>query len=32
MVNANPLVYRGRDGKQYVAFIATSAVHAFALP
>ena len=31
-VNANPLIYRGRDGKQYVAFIATSSVHAFALP
>lgn len=30
--NANPLTYEGRDGKQYVAVIATDAVHVFALP
>jgi quinoprotein glucose dehydrogenase len=31
-VNANPLTYRGRDGKQYVAAIATNALVVFALP
>lgn len=30
--NANPLTYQGKDGKQYVASIATDAVVAFALP
>jgi quinoprotein glucose dehydrogenase len=31
-VNANPLTFRGRDGKQYVAVVATDALVAFALP
>jgi quinoprotein glucose dehydrogenase len=31
-VNANPMTYRGRDGKQYVAAIATDTLVAFALP
>jgi quinoprotein glucose dehydrogenase len=31
-VNANPMSYRGKDGKQYVAFIATDSLIAFALP
>ncbi len=30
--NANPLTYRGKSGKQYVAVIATDAVVSFALP
>jgi glucose dehydrogenase len=30
--NANPMVYAGRSGKEYVAVVATDAVHAFALP
>jgi quinoprotein glucose dehydrogenase len=31
-VNANPVIYRGKNGKQYVAAIATDSVVAFALP
>jgi quinoprotein glucose dehydrogenase len=31
-VNANPMTYRGRDGKQYVAAVATDTLVAFALP
>jgi quinoprotein glucose dehydrogenase len=31
-VNANPMIYRGRSGKQFVAAVATDAVVAFALP
>ncbi len=31
-VNANPMVYRGGDGKQYVAVIATDRLVAYALP
>jgi len=31
-VNANPIVYQGRNGKQYVAVVATDTVAAFALP
>ncbi|HEX5430579.1 MAG TPA: PQQ-binding-like beta-propeller repeat protein [Bryobacteraceae bacterium] len=30
--NANPMTYRGKDGKQYVAVIATDTVRVFALP
>ena len=31
-VNANPMTYQGKDGKQYVAVIATATVAVFALP
>ena len=31
-VNANPMTYRGRSGKQYVAVVATDTLVAFALP
>ncbi len=31
-VNANPMTYLGRDGKQYVAAIATESLVAFSLP
>jgi quinoprotein glucose dehydrogenase len=31
-VNANPMVYRGMSGKQYVATVATDTLVAFALP
>jgi quinoprotein glucose dehydrogenase len=31
-VNANPMVYRGKNGRQYVAVIATDSMHSFALP
>jgi glucose dehydrogenase len=31
-VNANPMTYLGRNGKQYVAVVATDSVVAFALP
>ena len=31
-VNANPMTYRGKSGKQYVAVVATDALLAFALP
>jgi quinoprotein glucose dehydrogenase len=31
-VNANPMTYRGKDGKQYVAVVADDKVIAFALP
>jgi glucose dehydrogenase len=31
-VNANPMTYRGRNGKQYVALVATDTLVAFALP
>jgi quinoprotein glucose dehydrogenase len=31
-VNANPMTYRGRNGKQYVAAIATDTLVTFALP
>src|SRR5579872_4197021 len=30
--NANPITYQGRDGKQYVAIVATDSLVAFALP
>ena len=30
--NANPMIYAGKNGKQYVAVIATDTVHVFALP
>ncbi|PYS26891.1 MAG: pyrroloquinoline quinone-dependent dehydrogenase [Acidobacteria bacterium] len=30
--NADPITYRGRNGKQYVAIVATDAVMVFALP
>jgi quinoprotein glucose dehydrogenase len=30
--NANPITYQGKDGKQYVAVIATDGVEVFALP
>ena len=29
--NANPITYRGRDGKQYVAIVATNTLVVFAL-
>jgi glucose dehydrogenase len=31
-VNANPMTYRGKNGKQYVAVVATDSLVAFALP
>jgi hypothetical protein len=31
-VNANPITYQGKNGKQYVAAVATDTVVAFALP
>ncbi len=31
-VNANPITYQGKNGKQYVAVIATDAVTVFSLP
>jgi len=31
-VNANPLTYRGRNGKQYVAALATDTLMVFSLP
>jgi glucose dehydrogenase len=31
-VNANPMVYRGKSGRQFVAAVATDTVVAFALP
>ncbi len=31
-VNANPMIYRGRSGKQFVAAVATNTLVAFALP
>jgi quinoprotein glucose dehydrogenase len=31
-VNANPVSFRGKDGKQYVAVVATNALVAYALP
>jgi quinoprotein glucose dehydrogenase len=31
-VNANPMTYRGRNGKQYVAAVATDSLVVFALP
>ena len=30
--NANPFVYRGRDGREYVGINAGGAINAFALP
>ena len=30
--NANPMTYQGKNGKQYVAVIATDSVYVFALP
>ena len=32
VVNANPMTYRGRDGKQYVAVVVDDTLRAFALP
>jgi glucose dehydrogenase len=31
-VNANPMTYLGKDGKQYVAVVATDTLVSFALP
>ena len=31
-VNANPMTYLARNGKQYVAFVANDTLHAFSLP
>jgi quinoprotein glucose dehydrogenase len=31
-VNANPMTYRGKSGKQYIAAVATDSLVAFALP
>jgi quinoprotein glucose dehydrogenase len=31
-VNANPMTYQGKNGKQYVAVVATDSIVAFALP
>ena len=31
-VNANPMTYMGRNGKQYVAAVANGTLHAFSLP
>ena len=31
-VNANPMTYRGKNGKQYVAVVATDTLVAYALP
>jgi len=31
-VNANPMTYRGKSGKQYVAFVATDTLMAYSLP
>jgi quinoprotein glucose dehydrogenase len=31
-VNANPLTYRGKSGRQYIAAVATDSLVAFALP
>ena len=31
-VNANPMIYRGKNGKQFVAAVATDTFVAFALP
>jgi len=31
-VNANPMTYQGKNGKQYVAVVATDSVVVFALP
>ena len=30
--NADPITYRGRNGKQYVAIVATDSILAYALP
>jgi quinoprotein glucose dehydrogenase len=30
--NANPITYQGKNGKQYVAVVATDSVEVFALP
>ena len=30
--NANPMTYQGRNGKQYVAIVATDTLAVFALP
>ena len=32
VANANPMTYRGRDGKQYVAVVADDTLRVFALP
>jgi len=32
VVNANPMTYRGRDGRQYVAVVADDTLRVFALP
>ena len=31
-VNANPMIYRGKSGRQFVAAVATDSLVAFALP
>ncbi len=31
-VNANPIAFRGKDGKQYVAAVATDQLVAFSVP
>ena len=30
--NANPMVYQGKNGKEYVAILAADTVNVFALP
>jgi quinoprotein glucose dehydrogenase len=30
--NANPMVYQGENGREYVAIVATDTVNVFALP
>jgi quinoprotein glucose dehydrogenase len=32
VVNANPIAYQGKNGKQYVAVVATNTIEVFALP
>ena len=32
VVNANPMTFRGRDGRQYVAVVADDTLRVFALP
>jgi glucose dehydrogenase len=32
VANANPMTYRGRDGRQYVAVVADDTLRVFALP
>lgn len=32
VANANPMTYQAKNGKQYVAIMATDSLHVFALP